>query len=251
MPPPLSQALLLLFQSALILLDLRLSPCGYSCCWAADLCNSSSLHGQLHKKTHKKKQKTWELIHRSLLRKDRVNPRQSACLFSLFFSLSLSSSVSSPSPCLLFLRHRAICPQHCSRFNLIQPLRSARFHSDHHRDRMVELSVSSPDSGAHLPHLCLSVLPHRHWSPQTRQKHLLLSLCSTMPQSLLYPIILALCSRTLPFLFFKQTAVLSLNLKLLLYNHGIFVFFLQVLETEPCREAFVYANGFAVAYRTG
>lgn len=167
-------------------------------------------------------------IHRSLLRKDRVNPRQSACLFSLFFSLSVSSSVSSPSPCLLFLRHRAICPQHCSRFNLIQPLRSARFHSDHHRDRMVELSVSSPDSGAHLPHLphlCLSVLPHRHWSTQTRQKHLLLSLCSTMPQSLLYPIILALCSRTLPFLFFKQTAVLSLNLKLLLYNHGIFVFY--------------------------
>lgn len=51
-----------------------------------------------------------------------------------------------------------------------------------------------------------------------------------MPQSLLYPIILALCSRTLPFLFFKQTAVLSLNLKLLLYNHGIFVFSYRYLK---------------------
>lgn len=167
------------------------------------------------------------------------------CPFAFIIcSLSVSSSISPPTPCLLFQRHRAICPQHCSWFNLIQPLRSAHFCSDHCRDRMAELSISSPDSGAHLPHLCLSVLPHRHWSPQTRQKHLLLSLCSTMSPSLLYPIILILSFTTL-FQKKKQYWVL-IRRSCFTTVESLFIFGTAMMVSN-----FSYANVFAVAKNTG
>lgn len=112
LPPPLSLTLLLLFQSALISLVLSFFSCGYTIelqpCVTHPFCTNRCT-------------KTWQLIIRSPLRKDRVNPRLSPyLLLSLFPSQCPDLSLLSPSACF-FRRRGPSVPNNAVNLSLFNP----------------------------------------------------------------------------------------------------------------------------------